>query len=267
MHRSLPLVLWAALAGPALAQPQPAAPAPEPSPPPQPAPEPADPAALLAQVDDDYRHRDEPGKLEDMGARLDQAEKAAPQDYGVLWRQARRYFWLSDDPAIPDKEKSQLGKTAWAYGDRATAANPHRVEGWYFAAAGMGNYSLGIGIFRALGEGIEGKFRDRLKKAEAIDPGFYDGGIPNAWGRFYYKLPWPKYDPEKSEQYLQAALKLNPANVRARVYLADLYRSEGKKKEARAALEKALDHEPGAYDAAEERRMQAVARAELAKMK
>jgi len=267
MNPSAALVL-ATLAGPALAQPEPPAQLAAPAPgSPQTSAAAADPVTLLAQVDDDYRHRDEPGRLEEMAARLDEAERLAPGDYGVLWRQARRYFWISDDPKIADAEKSKIGKTAWAYADRATAANPKGVEGWYFAATGMGNYSLGIGIFRALGEGIEGKFRDRLKKAEAIDPGFYDGGIPNAWGRFYFKLPWPKYDAEQSEKYLLAALKVNPANVRARVYLADLYRKEGQDRDARAALEKALDHAPGAYDAPEERRMQEVARAELAKMK
>ncbi len=226
-----------------------------------------EPGAVFAEVDDDYRNRDEPGRVDDMRAKLDAAEKGAPGDYGVLWRQARLYFWLSDDPAIPDSEKSKLGRRAWEYGDRAAAANPKGVEGWYFAATGMGNYSLGIGILRALGQGIEGKFKDRLKKAEAADPSFFDGGIPNAWGRFYYKLPWPKYDAAKSERYLLDALRRNPDNVRARVYLADLYRKEGHKKEAREQLEKALAHPAGAYDAPEERRMQAVARAQLERPK
>ncbi len=269
MHRPIVFALWAAFAVPAAGQ----APAGQPEPQPtQPAP-PAEPGAaepgaselqrLLAQVDDDYRHRDEPGRIDDMKAQLAAAEKEAPNDYGVLWRQARLYFWLSDDPSIPDREKSTLGKRAWEYGDRAAAVNPKGVEGWYFAAVGMGNYSLGIGILSALAQGIEGKYKERLGKAEAIDPTFYDGGIQNAWGRFWFKLPWPKYDAEKSERALLQALKMNPQNVRARVYLADLYRKEHHPKEAKAQLEKALAHPPGAYDAPEERRMQKVAREEL----
>ena len=223
--------------------------------------------ALLAQVDQAYARRDEAGAMDEMRARLDEAEKLAPNDYEVLWRQARHFFWLSDDPSLPNDQKSKLGKKGWDYGERAIAADPSRVEGWHYAAAGMGNYSLGIGIFRALGEGIEGKFKDHLSHAEKIAPGFENGGIQTAWGRFWYKLPWPKYDPKKSEQMLRKALQLNPSNVRARNYLAELYAREGHPKEARKLLEEALADQPGAYDAPEERRSLEQARKQLEALK
>ena len=73
--------------------------------------------------------------------------------------------------------KSQIGKLAWDLGERAIKANPDRVEGWNYAASGMGNYALGIGVFAALRQGIEGKFKDRLSHAEKIDPGFEAGAI------------------------------------------------------------------------------------------
>src|SRR5512146_1341696 len=85
--------------------------------------------ALLAEADRLYAHRDAPGALEALRARLADAEKAAPDDYEVLWRIARLDFWLADDPGLSNEEKSRLGKAAWEYGDRATAANPSRVEG------------------------------------------------------------------------------------------------------------------------------------------
>lgn len=223
--------------------------------------------ALIAQVDDDYEHRDEPGRLADMEAKLVRAEKLAPNDYDVLWRQARLYFWRADDPAMPDREKSATGKKAWEYGDRAIQANPNRVEGYHYAAAGMGEYGLGIGVFTALRQGIEGKFKDRLGKAEKIDPNFQNGAIQTAWGRFYDKLPWPKRDPAKSEKYLLEALKKNPDNVRAHVYLGELYAEEDHPKEGRQQLQSALVNPPGRYDAPEERRWQKVARDDLAKIK
>jgi len=222
---------------------------------------------LLSRVDAKWQDRDEPGVMDALLAQLQQAEKMAPDDYGVLWRMARHYFWLSDDPKLTNEEKSRLGKKSWEYGDRATAVNPKGVEGWYFAAVGMGNYSLGIGILKALGEGIEGKFKERLAKAESIDPNFYAGGIYNAWGRFYYKLPWPKYDARKSEQNLQKAIKVNRDNVRGRIFLAELYQKEGHPKEARKLLEEAAAHQPGSYDIPEERRSQKQARELLAEMK
>src|SRR6266568_2185671 len=223
--------------------------------------------ALLAQTDALWKERDQPGKLDEIRAELSKAEKLAPNDYGVLWRLARLDFWTSDDLSLKEEERSELGKRAWDYADRAAKMNPDGVEGWYFGALGIGSYSLGIGILKALGQGVESKFKERLGKAEMLDPKYQDGGIYNAWGRFYQKLPWPKYDPKKSEQNLRKALQLNPANVRARTYLAELYQNEGHPKEARKLLEEALVREPGSYDAPEERRSLKRARELLAQLK
>jgi tetratricopeptide (TPR) repeat protein len=243
------LVLAAALAAePATTAPSPAAP---------------DLAALLARADASYAVRDEPGQLEASRQALEEASRLAPEDWAVLWRLARHETWLSEDPAIPDKRKSELGKKAWQLGERALAAEPERAEGWFYAVAGMGNYSLGIGILSALAQGIEGKFKDRLSRAERLDPGFQGGAVQVAWGRFWFKLPWPKHDAAKSEEALRAALARNPDSVRALVYLGDLLLDEGRKAEARAAYQAALAKPPGRYDAPEERRWQGVARAAL----
>ncbi len=224
---------------------------------------PADLAGLLSESDADYTHRDEPGRLEQMKGQLQRAEKLAPGDYGVLWRLSRLYFWICDDPALGDEERTRLGKIGWDYGDRATAANPGGVEGWFYASSGVGYYSLGMGVVKALLQGMEGKYKDRLSRAEQIDPAFSAGGIEDSWGRFYYELPWPKYDAELSQRHLLNAIRINPNDVRARLYLAELYIKEDHPKEARARLQKILGRTPGAYDAPEERRMQERARAVL----
>ena len=88
----------------------------------------------------------------------------------------------------------------------------------------------------------------------------FSGGIENAWGRFYFKLPWPKYKPDESEWHLLRALRINPHNVRARVYLAELYSKEDQPAQAREQLEKAIAQPPGQYDEPEERRYQQRAR-------
>ena len=180
------LLALAALAPPLLASAQPstAAPAPDAS---QHEGAPADLAPVLAEIDAAYEHRDDPAQLELQRSKLAEAEKLAPGNYDVLWRQARLNVWLADDPKAGGKEKERLGKIAWDYGDKATAANPGRVEGWYWGAAGMGLYGLGIGVITALKQGIEGKFKERLSTAEKIDPNYNHGGIQTAWGRLYYE--------------------------------------------------------------------------------
>lgn len=257
MPRPLPVLALAAWASVAAAQPQP-----------PPAPDAGRRAGelegLLGRADTAYRARATPGKLDEVRETLAAAEKVAPDDFEVLWRVARLDFWLSDDPALGEREKSRLGKRAWEYAERAIQANPKRVEGWHYAAAGMGNYALGIGVISALRQGIEKKFKDRLSRAEQIAPDFEGGAIQTAWGRFWMKLPWPKRDAKKAERAFRAALAKNANNVRAHVYLAELYREEGKAGKAQDELQKAAAGAPGRYDEAEERRYQDVARRMLA---
>lgn len=222
--------------------------------------------ALLARADAAWMERDAPGMLETSREALEAASRLAPEAAPVLWRLARHEAWLSEDPAIPDKLKSELGKKAWLLGERAIAADSTVVEGWFYAVSGMGNYSLGIGILSALAQGIEGKFKDRLSRAERLDPRFLGGAIPVAWGRFWFKLPWPKHDARRSEKALRAALEQSPDSVRAHVYLGDLHLDEGRTAEAKAEYQAALRKPPGQYDAPEERRWQGVARAALGRL-
>src|SRR6516165_8134392 len=57
--------------------------------------------AALARLDDLHRRRDDKGAWNEE-QRLVQALLArAPNDYDVLWRAARFYFWASDDPGVP----------------------------------------------------------------------------------------------------------------------------------------------------------------------
>jgi tetratricopeptide (TPR) repeat protein len=226
---------------------------------------PPDVAALIARVDAAWGERDQPEQLAEVTSALDEAERLAPDEYEVLWRRARLGVWLSDDPAKKKDERSRIGRRAWDAAEKAIARDPSRVEGHLYAALGMGTYGQSLGIFRALREGIEGKFKEQLSRAEAIDPTVLGGTVYVAWGRFWYELPWPKYDARKSEKALRRAIEVNPANVRARVYLAELYVKEHKPSQARSLLLEAVAADPGAYDGPEERRMQARARELLQK--
>jgi hypothetical protein len=224
-------------------------------------------AALLAEIDANWVIRDQPGKMDVDLALLQKAEKLAPNDYEFLWRMARHYYWLADDPSITGEEKARLGKLTWEWSDRAAQVNPARVEGWFYGSAGVGMYSIGISIIKALLDGMESKYLDRLKKAQAADPAYYGYGADVSWGRYYYEVPWPKYDWEKSQLALLKALRGSPTNLRARVYLAELYLKEDLPADARKQLDKVLGAKIGAYDPPEERRAQGMARAVLAQMK
>lgn len=216
-------------------------------------------AALLRRIDALYAARDERRALDEQRKLLDEQVARAPSDYQVLWRAARLYFWLGDDPSLPADQRSKLGKTGWDLAERAVTVAPDRPDGHYWAAVNIGSYALGLGVVKAMASGLEGKFRERLSRAEALDPGYNFGGVGVAWGRFYEKLPWPKRDRAKAEQALRRVLTQQyPANLRARVYLADTLTADGHADEALRLLDEVAAAPLGRYDVAEERRAKAL---------
>ncbi len=220
---------------------------------------PASPTEVATRVDELWKRRDDPAAFAQQKTLLDQALARAPGDYGVIWRLARWYAWKSDDPALSKADRVTFGKTGWDLAERAVAINPNHVGAQFWGMAAMGAYALGLGIVRALTQGIEGKFRQRLSRAERFDPTYANGAIPVAWGSYYAKLPWPKYDEEKATLYFRKALALNPSNLRGRVFWAELHLREDRPAEARRLLQEVLSATPNKYDPPEEKRCQAMA--------
>jgi hypothetical protein len=213
---------------------------------------------LTARLDDLYRRRDDKGAWHEQQRLVQTLIGRAPDDYAVLWRAARFYFWASDDPGVPKEQRSRWGKDGWDLAERAIVVNPNDVAGYYWAAVCMGNYAMGLGVVKALSQGMEGKFRERLSRAQALNPTHDSGGIDTAWGRFFDKLPWPKRDRKKAEEHFRKAMELNPNALRARVYLASSYMDADRVIEAKHLLDEVAAAVPGHYDAPEERRAQAL---------
>ena len=226
---------------------------------PGPAAGPAPLSQVLARVDELHKRRDDRAAWAEEQALVQSALARAPQDYGVLWRAARYYFWLADDPGQSNEQRSRNGKDGWDLAERAVAVNPNRVEGHYWAAVCMGNYALGLGVVRALANGMEGKFRERLGRAEQLDRRYEQGAIDTAWGRFFDKLPWPKRDRGEAERHFRRAIEVNPLNLRARVYLASSFVDQDRAAEAKGILDEvAAAPASGRYDPPEERRAKAI---------
>jgi len=219
------------------------------------------PADVVARLDALHLRRDDQGALAEARRVADAAVAASPTDYAVLWRAARERFSESDVPSRPDDERSRLGKEAYDLAERAIAANPNGVEGHYWAALGIGSYAQGMGVLRALANGIEGKFTRPLARATALDVRYDHGSIPVVWAAYYLELPWPRRDRAKAAAELERALKINPANVRARLYQARIAADEDHPAAARALLAAIAAAPVGAYDPPEERRVKTEAAA------
>jgi tetratricopeptide (TPR) repeat protein len=177
---------------------------------------------------------------------LEAAVARHPENFELLWRLSRAYFWKSDF-APNDRLRSELGEKGMTYGDRARALRPNDVRGHYFAALGVGSYSQGMGIITALRRGMERRFNERLDRAIAVDARFDCGGPLVTKGRYFFELPWPKYDAARSVEFLERTLEVCPNSPRAWAYLAEVHLKEGRTAEARAAVDRALAIDPSTF--------------------
>jgi tetratricopeptide (TPR) repeat protein len=210
--------------------------------------------AQLARLDELHRKRDDLRAFGEEQQLVQATLARAPDDYGVLWRAARFYYWLSDDPAVGADQRSKWGHEGWDLAEHAITVNPNDVAGHYWAAVCMGSYALGLGVVKALSAGLEGKFKERLKRAGELNPAYENGSINVAWGRFYDKLPWPKRDRGKAQELLEKVIQANPNNLRAKVFLASSLNADDHPEEAKKLIDEVAAAQPGKYDAAEEKR-------------
>ena len=219
-------------------------------------------ADWMATWDDLWKRRDDPAVLKQLEDLIQEHLAEDPNGFETTRRQASLVAWEADGEPDGSDDKAAKGKTAWEAGDKAIQANPGDVRGHYFSGVGVGLYSEGVGILTALSQGLEGKFRERILAALRIDKNYLDGAPQVVWGRYFFKLPWPKRDPEESIKVLRAVVRSHPDNWRAKLYLADsllLNGLEGQADEAHKLVQQILDA-PRGKDLPEEKRIKDLAR-------
>ncbi len=166
-----------------------------------------------------------------------------PDDYEACWKIARSYFYLGDRLPETDELKDrhkEMGEEGMSYAKRALEVNPEGIEGHYYYALSLAQYSIGISIVKALMKGLGPDYERHLDKALAINSDYDYAGPLRAMGRYWYRLPWPKRDLKKSIYYLEQSVEAAPQSIRGYVYLAESYLKNGEKERAKAALQKAL---------------------------
>ncbi|HTS81971.1 MAG TPA: tetratricopeptide repeat protein [Myxococcaceae bacterium] len=226
---------------------------------------PASTDPTLAAIDALWTQRGDPAKAEEGIRQSAAALDAHPNDVELMFRLARAKLWVGDGLENNDDRKQKLGREVWDLGDRIVKAKPAWVGGHYYAAAGIGIYSQAVGILKALGEGLESKFNERLDKAIEIDPKFQKEMPLIAKGRYYFELPWPKRNLGKSAAWYRKALALDPNNMRAMAWLGETLWRDGDVAGARAQLARVQEtHLPD--DPAEEARVKSIAQKIAAQM-
>jgi len=217
----------------------------------------------LAEWDNLWKRRNDPATIQRLEQLAEEHLAQDPDGFEANWRKAALVAWEADGEPDGSQTKAAKGKVAWEAADKAIRANQADVRGHYYAGVGVGLYSEGVGVLAALSQGLEGKFRERILAALRINKDFLDGAPQVVWGRYFFKLPWPKRDPEESIKVLRVAVKTHPNNWRAKLYLADsllLNGLPGQDDEAYQLVDRILAAPGGAGDPAEEARIKERAR-------
>lgn len=189
-------------------------------------------ATWSQRFDSLWKERDRPGAEKLLHAILKEPLAKDANDFEANWRLATLLNWQADE-VTGGELKAALGKAAWQAGEKVVAAKPNDVRGQYLAGTGIGLYSEGVGILTALGEGLEGKFRDRIQAALRLDRHYLKGAPQVVWGRYFFRLPWPKRDVGESIRVLRTAVQEHPDNLRARLFLAESLAEDGHGDEAK----------------------------------
>ena len=195
----------------------------------------------MQQLDQLWTERATEGAVDQIIETLE-ARLADGEDFEICWRLTRAFWWKAEG-ASDDQTRTALAKQGMAHGRKAATLDAARIEGHFWLVAAMGEYSLGISILKALAEGLEGEFRKHCEASYKIDK-TYEGGAPaRAFGRFWFKLPWPKRNLKKSLRLLQEAVALGPKRVMNHLFLGETLMAIGKKADGRKEVELVLSSE------------------------
>jgi tetratricopeptide (TPR) repeat protein len=191
-------------------------------------------ADVTKGLDQFWLTRDSGESVKSADALLRTGTKLYPNDYEVLWRAARAMWWVAD--GADEKAKKQYAKEGWNFAQRAVAVK-EGSEAKYYLAINIGAYSQAVGILKALGDGLEGKFNENLDFAIKADASFDFSGPLLSKGRYYYELPWPKRDLKKSKEHYEKVLAKEPKNVRAHYFFAETLLKDGDAKAAKEQID------------------------------
>ncbi len=214
----------------------------------------ADEATAIADADRLYAQRANSDKASEAVEFLQQAVQDHPDSYALHWRLARAAWWIGDgtENETTDKEMGQIG---WDAGARAIELNSSGLEGHYWTTLAMGEYSKGISILKAIGQGLDKKFSSHLDTVLAADEGYDNGGALRAKGMYWHELPRIMRDRAKALEKLERSNELIPNHPRTLYYLAVVNHAEGNEEAARACIEASIAAAPRWPDAPERARV------------
>jgi len=199
----------------------------------------------LEQAREAYQMRADQARAKEAMKLYAEAAKADPKSYEALWEGARACYFYGNytRETARDKEKMAIFQDGIDRAKAAVALKPDGVEGHFWLGVLYGVYGEAKGIFKSLS--LVPDIKKEMQTCMKLDKSVEAWGPDRVLGRMFYKLPWFKGGSNKKAiAHLEASLKGEPADDLTKLYLAEVYKSEGMKDKAIEQLKGILENKP-----------------------
>lgn len=202
---------------------------------------------LMAQGQNLYDKREQPGNIDLAVASYKKVLESNPDHFEALWKLAMCYHWIGSEGQGDSRlDAFRQGKD---FAEKAMKVSPGSFEGYFWFAVCLGYVCSEQKSFSSLGE--ISRVIQALETTLRLKPNF--GIAQHVLAMLYLNAPgWPLScgDVHKSLQYAEQAVANQPDMVLTHWGLASVLLAMGKKQEAKDRLEFALalpgpsDHQP-----------------------
>ena len=165
----------------------------------------------------------------------------ALSEQGQAQLQTLQERWAEINYQLPKAEREKAFASLSQQAQKAVAAEPKAAELHIWHGIILSTYAGAKGGLGALG--LVKQAKASLEQGLALDPTALSGSAYTSLGSLYYQVPgWPIGfgDDEKAEAMLKQALAINPDGIDPNYFYGDYLARAKRFKEARLALEKAL---------------------------
>lgn len=191
-------------------------------------------ADLIKQADDFYAQRNEAGNLRKAVEAITRAKNADSKNFEVQWKFAKYNFFLSKQ-LEDEKEIDEMLKDGYDAGIYASKMEPSKPDGFFWAAANLGERSKRSPITVGIKSTTE--IRELMNKVIEIQPNYQGASAFDVLALVELGSRLTGGKPEKAVEYLQKALEYEKENGYIYLHLAQAYLATKNKPEAKKNLD------------------------------
>ena len=194
-------------------------------------------AQAFSEADRLFTYGDDTNRDQQAVAVIEKALSSDGNNYQWLWRAARAHYYVGDE--APQSNKLKHFESGISYAQRAIAQQPNAVEGHFWLGANYGGYSEVKGMFSALA--TVKKIRAEMETVLRLNAAYEDGRAYLALGELDRQLPGMLGgNVKRAVTRLEVGLKTAPRNFDMKYALAEAYKEDGRKDDARRQLNELL---------------------------